>query len=137
MFSFKLVTPSGVAYQDDIEKVSVPTMAGDIEILEGHNVLVSVVASGELTVHKGKGESTPLAVSGGVVEVREGGEVYVLADMAIRADEIDVKKAEEARARAEELLKEQKNVEDVDFARIQAMIDREMTKINVGNKYRK
>ncbi len=137
MFTFKLVTPAGVAYEDEIEKVEVPTLDGNIEIHEGHAVLVSVVASGELIVHKGNNESTPLAISGGVVEVRESGEVYILADMAIRAEDIDIQKAEEARARAEQLLEEQKNVEDVDFARIQAMIDREMTKINVGNKYRK
>ena len=136
-FSFQVVTPSGVAYAETIEKISLPTTSGEIMVYEGHAPLVSVLGSGEMIITKEKGsEGLSMAVSGGVVEMRHTGELVVLTDMALRADDIDVEEAEKARKRAEELLKEQKDVEDIDFARIQAMIDREMAKIQVGNKYR-
>ncbi len=136
-FVFKLVTPDGIAYEDEIEKVAVPTLSGEIMIHEGHAPLVSVLSSGPLEITKKEGSSNHLAVSGGVLEVRHTGQVYVLSDMAIRAEHIDDEQIKNAQKRAEELLKRQKDVEDVDFARLQAMIDREMAKVNVGNKYRK
>ena len=132
---FKVVTPHGVTYEDNVEKVSIPTMAGDIEILENHAALVSVLAPGELVIHKDD-HTVNLAVSGGIIEMRPTGELYILADTAERAEDIDVERADAARKRAQELLKQQKNVADVDFARIQAMIEKETVRLSVGNKYR-
>ncbi len=136
-FEFKVVTPEGTTYQDNIKKVSVPTTGGDIVVLEGHGQLVSTLGSGELTITKQDDHDVSLAVTGGVLEVRATGEVYILADNAERAEDIDLDRAKKARDRAEELLKQQENIADVDFARMQAMINRETTRINVGNKYRK
>ena len=79
----------------------------------------------------------PLAVSQGVLEVRSGNKVVVLTDTAERAEHIDLDVAEAARARAEEVMKGMKNVEDVDFARVQASLEREMARLRVGKKYRK
>jgi len=135
-FVFKVATPDGVAYQDSIQKVSVPTQSGEIVILEGHGQLVSTIGSGELIITKEDGHEVALAITGGVLEVRVTGELYILADNAERADHIDIERAEMARARAEELLTQQENIADVDFARIQSMLDREMTRISVGNKYK-
>lgn len=137
MIKFKIVTPEGVTYSDDtVESVSIPTSTGQITVLQHHLPLMSIVVPGELTIRKGDHE-VPLAVSGGVVEVRPNSEVYVMADAAIRAEHIDLAAAEAAKARAEELLQQQANAADVDFARLQAMIEREVVKINVGKKYRK
>lgn len=60
----------------------------------------------------------------------------VLADNAERAEEIDVARAEEARQRAEEEMAKIKNVQDVDFAKLQAIIDREMNRLRVARKYK-
>ncbi len=137
-FVFKLVTPNGVAFEDDIDSVAVPTMAGQIMIYEEHAPLVSVLSSGVLEItQKDKTEPTPIAMSGGVVEVRHTGEVYVLADMALRGEQISEEQMKAARERADELIKEQKDAQDVDFARIQAAIDRELATISVGKKYKK
>lgn len=134
---FKIVTPNGVTYEDTIEKVTVPTQAGSITILENHAPLVSVMRPGELAVHKQGGDIAYVACSGGILEILPSGAVYVMADTAERAEEIDLERAEQARARAEELMKQQKNVSDVDFARIQALIEKEVSRISVGKKYRK
>lgn len=135
MIPFKIVTPYGVTYEDDIEKVTVPTGAGEITILEGHIPLVSTIVSGEVLVHKPNG-SVSLAISGGIVEVRPTGEVILLADTSERAEHIDVSRAEASKRRAEELLAQQEHEHDVDFARLQATIERETARISVGNRYR-
>lgn len=136
MFHFTVVSPRGVTYQDSVEKVSVPTESGEIMILPDHAPLISVLDAGELAVTK-SGYTVGLAVFGGVVEVRQNGDVYVLADTAERAEHIDIEAAEAARKRAEELLAEQQTMEDVDFARIQAMLEKEMTRITIARKYRR
>ena len=71
------------------------------------------------------------------MEIRPTGEVYVMADAAERAEHIDVDRAEDARKRAEDLMKKQSNLADIDFARIQAKMEKELARISVGKKYRK
>ncbi|PIR03388.1 MAG: ATP synthase F1 subunit epsilon [Candidatus Magasanikbacteria bacterium CG11_big_fil_rev_8_21_14_0_20_43_7] len=136
MITFKIVTPDGVTYEDEIEKVTIPTGAGEITVLENHAPLVSTLRPGIIYVHKEK-NVVELAVSTGILEIRPNSEVYLMADTSERAEEIDVGRAEDARKRAEELMKQQDDTADVDFARIQAMIERETARISVGNRYRK
>lgn len=135
MITFKIVTPDGVTYEDNIDKVTIPTGAGQITVLEGHAPLVSTLKPGEVFVHK-DGTMIPLAVSGGIMEIRPTGEVFLMADTSERAEDIDVARAEAAKKRAEELLKKQENALDVDFARIQAMIERETARLSVAKRYR-
>lgn len=135
MFKFKIVTPDGITYDDAVESVSIPTETGEITILEHHAAIVSVLRAGELEVRK-KDHTTLIVISGGVVEVREGGDVYVLADTAERAEHIDIERAEAAKKRAEELIAQATHADDVDFARIQAAIEKELARIRVGKKYR-
>ncbi|KKT04000.1 MAG: ATP synthase epsilon chain [Candidatus Magasanikbacteria bacterium GW2011_GWD2_43_18] len=74
--------------------------------------------------------------STGILEIRPNSEVYLLADTSERAEHIDIERAEAAKARAEELLKRQENDLDIDFARIQSIIERETARISVGRRYR-
>lgn len=136
MINFKIVTPEGIVYQNNIYKVSIPTAAGEITVLPGHIPLVSILSAGELKITDESGEH-PIAVAGGAVEVRPENEVIILADNAERAEEIDISRAEEAKKRAEEQMKQIQNVEDVDFAKLQAVMERELNRIRVGKKYRK
>jgi F-type H+-transporting ATPase subunit epsilon len=78
-----------------------------------------------------------LAVAGGFVEVRPNNEVVILADNAERAEEIDLDRAEAAHKRAEEAMKQAQESSDVDFARLQAIMERELNRLRVGKKYRK
>lgn len=132
----KIATPEKVIYENEILQVSIPTMDGEITVLPNHVPLVSVLKAGEMKIVDKDGEQI-LAVSGGFLEVRGQNEIVILADNAERATEIDIDRAEQARLRAEELMKQTKSVEDVDFARLQALIDREMNRVRVGKKYKK
>ena len=133
---FKIVTPEHIVYENEISSVSIPTTTGEITILPNHIPLVSVVAPGEMKIKDASGEQI-LAIAGGFVEVRTNNEVVILADNAERADEIDVARAEAAHKRAEEAMQQAKNVQDVDFARLQAVMERELNRVRVGKKYRK
>lgn len=134
---FKIVTPEGVIYEDDaVDKVTIPAADGEMTVLPGHSPLVSTMGTGELIIYK-KGAEHPIACHGGILEIRPDSEVYVLADRAERAEHIDIERAQEARKRAEELLAQEKSLSDMDFARIQALIEKEMNRISVGKKYRK
>ena len=132
---FKIVTPEKVIYENEISQITIPTMSGEITILPNHIPLVSVLKAGELKFKDKDGEHN-LAVSGGFLEVRGNNEIVILADHAERVEEIDLQKAEEAKQRAEEQMKNIKNVQDVDYTRLQAVIDRELNKMRVAKKYR-
>jgi len=76
-------------------------------------------------------------VTGGFAEIRPDNSVIILADTAERAEEIDVARAEEARQRAEKLMKEERTMDSQEYAALQATLDRAMIRLKVGNKYRK
>ena len=78
-----------------------------------------------------------IAVEGGFLEVKANNEIIILADSAERADHIDIEQAEAARKRAEGQMEAVKGQEDVDYAKLQAIIDREMNRIKIGKKYKK
>lgn len=133
---FKIVTIEKVTYSDTIDQVSVPTEMGEIVVLPRHAPLISVIKPGELKIKK-DGYYVSLVVSTGFLEVREGSEVYILADTADRVEDIDVEASKRARQRAEEVLKQKQNIADVDFAKIQSVINRETARLKIANKYRK
>ena len=132
---FKIVTPEKVIYENEILQVTIPTMSGEITILPNHIPLISVLKAGEIKIKDKNGEHN-LAVSGGFLEVRGNNEIIILADHAERVADIDLAKTEEAKQRAEEQMKKIKDVQDVDYARLQAVIDRELNKIKIAKKYR-
>lgn len=136
MLKFKIVTPEKTIYENEISQVSVPTMEGEVTILPNHIPLISILKAGELRFKDKQGEHQ-MAVSGGFLEVRGKNEIVILADSADRVAEIDVAKAEEAKKRAQEQMANLKNAQDVDYAKLQAIIDRELNKLKVAKKYRK
>ncbi len=131
-----VVTPNGVAYDETIEQVTIPTTTGQITVLSHHIPLVSVLQAGELVIRR-DGTDTPLAVSRGILEVRPNNEIFILADTAERAEQIDIERANRAKKRAEELLQQKQFADNVAFARIQAKIEKEVARLHVGRKYRK
>jgi len=132
---FKIVTPEGVVYENEVAQATIPTMDGEITVLPNHIPLISILKTGELKF-KDKDGDHAIALAGGFLEVRGNNELVILADNAERAEEIDIEKAEQARARAEELMKKADQTADVDFARLQAVIDREMNRMRVGKKWK-
>jgi F-type H+-transporting ATPase subunit epsilon len=130
----KIVTPERVVYEAEIDQVTLPTTTGEITILPDHVPLISVLSAGELLIKLGNKE-IPMAVQGGFVEVAKN-KVVVLADSADRIEEIDEQRAEEARKRAEELIKTKK-MDASEFAALSAQLEREMVRLKIVRKHRR
>jgi F-type H+-transporting ATPase subunit epsilon len=132
----QIITPEKVVFSEEVDQFSVTTEAGEITILSHHIPLVTTLKAGELR-YKKNGQEHILAISGGFTEVRPNNEVVVLADSADYAHEIDIAKAEEAKNKALKLLQEEHDKDDIEYVSIQGVMERELNRIRVGNKYRK
>ena len=126
-----IVTAERIVYSADADEVVAPGIQGQLGILPHHAPLMTALQPGELIVKKG-GQEEILAISGGFLEVRPD-HVIVLADQAERAEEIDAARAEEARKRAEERLK-QRGAEAVDAARAEAALRRAVVRLSVAQR---
>ena len=106
----EIVTPEGKTCSEDVEMVTLPGVEGELGILPQHVPLLTQIVPGEITLRK-DGQDTVLVVGPGFVEIT-GDHVSVLTDMAVKADELDDAKAEEARKAAEVRLRERLGEEE-------------------------
>ena len=130
---FKIVTSEKTVYEDDVDQATFETTDGQITILPNHRSYITSLKSGEAMIKK-KGEEVFLSISGGFIEFHDN-TLIVLADTAERAEEIDLKRAEEARARAEELKDKAISMDDEEYARVAAAIQKESARIRVARKH--
>ena len=107
----EIVTPEKLLVHESVDEVQIPGKAGDIGVLPGHAPLITELTIGEIA-YKHRGATEHLSVAWGFAEVLPD-KVTILAQTAERAQDIDVKRAEEAKARAEVAL--QKAAPDLDF----------------------
>jgi len=128
----EIVTPDAKVYSDDVEMVTLPGVEGEMGIYPQHVPLMTQIVSGEIIARKG-GQDFFLAIGEGFVEVT-GDHVSILADMAIRAENIDEAKAEEARRRAEARLAENLGAED--SAIVQAALAHSLAQLKVKRRQR-
>ena len=136
LLKLKIVTPERLVFEEMVKQVTLPTKAGVIPVLPDHVPLISSLSSGDIVAQND--ELIPFALSGGFVEVKqnkEGGEVIVLADSAESVADIE-KNIEEARARAEKLARERKNVSDLDFEHFEAELERSLNRVKIADKWR-
>lgn len=129
-----IVTEEAVVYEGEIDQATFPTQMGQITVLAGHIPLVALVVSGEVTLVI-NGKPTLLAVSAGILEVRKNNELVLMADRSEFAHTIDKGRAEEAYSRAKKLLEEKTHEGDVDFARFESQIEKELNRVRVADKY--
>lgn len=133
---FEIVTPERVVLKQEILQITVPTTSGEITVLPDHIPLISVLQPGVIEVKRADNIIEIIAVSGGFIEVMKN-KIVILADSAERAEELDEKKVEEARARAEELKKTAKAVDDVQFTAISARLEKELARLRAVSRWRR
>lgn len=134
-FKLKLVTPERSVSEQEALSVTLPIQGGEVTILPEHEPYIGALHAGEILVHR-EGVSAPesLAISGGFVEF-VGNTLTVLADTAERAEEIDMKRAEEARAKAEKLKLEKGDMSAEEYAFVAAALEKELARIKVARKH--
>jgi F-type H+-transporting ATPase subunit epsilon len=126
----QIVTPDKLLVNEDAEQIQMPGKKGYLGILPGHAPLITELMPGEISyTHHGTTHS--LAVAWGFAEVLPD-KVTILADAAERAETIDVKRAEEARARAQEALRNPQ--QEMDYAAVNAALRRAEVRLEVAAK---
>ena len=126
----EIVTPEKMVVNAVATEVQIPGKSGMLGVLPGHAPLITELAVGEIA-YRSDGALKRLAVAWGFAEVLPD-KVTILAQTAERAEEIDVKRAEQARQRAEQRLKGGDAA--TDFERAQVALDRAETRLEVAGK---
>ncbi|HYL15104.1 MAG TPA: F0F1 ATP synthase subunit epsilon [Terriglobales bacterium] len=129
-FQFEIVTPEKLVVRDVAEEMQIPAKNGYIGVLAGHAPLITELAVGEIT-YRNDGYTHHIALAWGFAEVLPD-KVTILAENAERADEIDVKRAQEAKERAEQRLKSGNT--ETDYERAQNALQRAETRLQVASK---
>jgi F-type H+-transporting ATPase subunit epsilon len=99
-----IASPEGELYSGEVDMVLAPGIDGQLGILPHHAPLITQLATGELRVRVGE-EEYYVAIHGGFMHVLPDA-VTILADVAERAERIDIERAEAARQRALQMLSE-------------------------------
>lgn len=110
--SVHIVTAEREVYAEEgVDQITVPGSEGELTVLPEHASLLTMINPGIMRIVKG-GNETISTITGGFLEVHKD-RVTILADIAERAEEIDVARAEEARLRAERSLEERVGREEL------------------------
>lgn len=134
-----IVSAEGEIFSGDAVMVFAPAQMGEVGIAPNHAPLLTGLKPGGVRVQpavegKEKADELFFYVSGGVLEVQPK-KVTVLADTAMRAKDLDGAAAEEARQRAEEMLKERTSA--VEVATAQAELAAAAAQLHLLEKIRK
>jgi len=124
----EVVTPERLVLSETVDEVVLPGSEGYLGVLPGHAPLLAALQSGELSYRTGE-RVRYLAVDGGYAEVLRH-RVRVLAETCERAEEIDLERAERAKAGAEGVLVDPKSSE-ADHRRAEARLRRAVVRIQV------
>jgi len=130
-FKLEIVTPRRVVFSGDVLSFTAPGEVGGFQVLYNHAPLLSAVTIGRVEVHDTAGKVSHFATSGGFVEVLSNC-VTMLAETAERTDEIDIRRAAEAKARAEERLQGQP--QGVDIGRAKLALARAVNRLRIAQR---
>src|SRR5450756_2193144 len=128
--ALEIVTPDRAIVHDSVDEVQVPGSEGYFGVLPGHTPMLAMLQVGQLWYRKG-GEKFYLSVAFGVAEVMPD-RVIILADIAERAEEIDVDRAQSALHRAEQNMA----TRDQDLERARVSLLKAISRLNVAHRAR-
>ena len=145
MIKINFVVRDKQIYNDQALQISIPTLDGEITVLDGHIPLVTVVRSGELKIIDIKGQEHSYAITRGVVNVRNRSlnkekeevkemetEVLLMCDDAIASDAIDIATEEVAIKRAEEVIKNGESYQDI--SGLISPLEKELNRIRIAKR---
>jgi F-type H+-transporting ATPase subunit epsilon len=128
----QIVSADRLLVNETVDEVEIPGAEGFFGVLPGHTPLLSMLGAGELWYRRGE-QRHYLAIAFGFAEVQPD-RVTILAEVAERPDEIDVRRAEEAKRRAEEQLSSP--VHDTDFERARIALMKSLVRLQVASRVR-
>ena len=125
----QIVTPDRMLVKEQVDEVEIPGSEGYFGVLPGHTPMLASLAVGEMWYRKGQ-EKTYLSLANGFCEVLPD-RVTILAQIAERAEDIDLARAEEAKRRAEQRLQ---NAKDVDYERARTALVKSLARLQVASR---
>ncbi len=138
MIHFQLVALTGTKFDGEAYEIVLPTLDGEIGVLQDHMPLVSVATTGVVAVRREPRDADRdreyFAISGGVIEV-SGNKLRMLVDEADNAADINEAEAEAAHERAKQLKAEAKD--EVSLEHAQQLVDRHAVRLQVASLKRR
>lgn len=128
-----VVSAEELIFSGDAKFVALPGEAGELGILPKHTPLITRIKPGSVRIETADGKEEFVFVAGGLLEVQPD-HVTVLSDTAVRGQDLDEQKANEAKQAAEEALKNAKS--ELDFARASSELAVMAAQIAALRKYR-
>ena len=128
-FGLKIIASDRVFYDGRCRKIIIPAPDGEKGILPNHENMVIAIAVGIAHLELKEGEWTEVAVGTGFAEIVNN-RVTLLVDTAERPEEIDVRRAEEQRERAEEQMRQKQSIQE--YYHTQASLARAMNRLRVA-----
>ncbi len=125
----ELVTPERLLVSEEVDEVIVPGHEGEFGVLPEHTQFLAILRIGVLRYRKGD-EVRKVAVGGGFAEVTPE-RVVVMADVAEKAEEIDVDRARRARDRAETALKDL-SMDDASYTKMRGALQRAIVRMEAA-----
>ncbi|MCR5503073.1 MAG: ATP synthase F1 subunit epsilon [Lachnospiraceae bacterium] len=130
LFRLRIITPDRTFYDNEVKMAEFNTSEGEIGVLRGHIPLTVVIAPGILTITEENGIKEA-ALHAGFAEILKD-RVTIMAEIVEWPEEIDLKRAEEARDRAEERLRTK--TPETDAMRAETALRRAMARINISQR---
>jgi F-type H+-transporting ATPase subunit epsilon len=128
-----IVTPEEAVFSEEVDMLVAPGIEGQLGILPHHAPLMTVLGIGELIIRNGNDEQY-LAIGGGYLEVQPD-RIIVLADVAERAEDIDIARAEAAKVKAQQSMAEKPS--GMDAAQAEAALKRSLVRLKGATRRRK
>ena len=110
--TLKIIVPEKVAFEGKVTSVILPTIMGEIEVLEGHLPIIGILEPGTV-FYKENGKITPLAIDAGFFKLR-GTELVLMVEGAIDVRVLDDSSIDAAVRRAQEALEKAKQEKTID-----------------------
>ena len=126
LFKVEIITPDRIFFQGEADFLEFTTQSGEIGVYKNHLPITTVLAPGVVSIHNGD-EIKEAAVHTGFAEIL-GDKVTLLAEIAEWGNEIDLKRAEEAKQRAEERLSEK--AEGLDIMRAELALRKALCQLH-------
>jgi F-type H+-transporting ATPase subunit epsilon len=114
----EIVSVEGHIYSGEASLVIAPARMGEVGIAPRHAPMMTTLRPGEVRIQREGGEEHFFFVTGGILEVQPN-QVMILADTALRAEQMDEAAADEARRAAEEAVRGAGTKEDLAHAQMQ------------------
>ncbi len=125
MFKLQVITPDKIFYQGEASMVELTTTEGDIGVYAHHIPMTAIVAPGLLKIHE-EGQVRKASLIAGFIQVLQE-EITIMAEVAEWPEEIDARRAEEARIRAERRIRD--HLKGTDIARAEMALRRALVRL--------